>query len=104
MTFNIFMTQGVFCFCQYNRIDDLITCKLRSNKCATFRQFLVDEFYFPAVFKCFDPLLVWHVRSTSGEATVARKYTSFSGRITDRERAVSKRLLYRSEVHRCYLY
>ena len=26
------------------------------------RQFLVDEFYFPTVFKGFDPLFVWHVR------------------------------------------
>jgi hypothetical protein len=38
---------------------------------------LVDELHFPAVFKYFDPLLVWHIRGTSGEATVVRKYTSF---------------------------
>ena len=78
MTFNIFVTQGVSCFGQDDRIHDLIPPDLRSNKRPIFWQLLVNEFHFPAVFKCFDPLLVWHVRGTSGEATVARKYTSFS--------------------------
>jgi hypothetical protein len=32
ITFNIFTTQRVSCFCQYHRIDDLITCNLRGNK------------------------------------------------------------------------
>src|SRR5882724_1675198 len=62
MTFNIFMTQGVSCFGQDDRIHGLISPDLRGNKCAVFRQLLVDEFHFPAVFKRFDPLLVWHVR------------------------------------------
>ncbi len=40
----------------------LITFKLRGDKRPVFRQFLVDEFHSSVVFKCFDPLLVWHVR------------------------------------------
>jgi hypothetical protein len=31
---------------------------------------LVDEFHFSAVFKCFDPLFVWHCRISSGEIGV----------------------------------
>src|SRR5258708_2286943 len=62
MTFNIFATKGVSCFGQYDRIDDLITFKLRRDKCRVFWQFLVDEFHFSAAFKCFDPLFVWHFR------------------------------------------
>src|SRR5580700_39001 len=66
MTFNVFTTERVSCFGQYNRIDDLITCKLRGNKRAVFRKFLVDEFYFSSVLKGLDPLFVWHRRiSTS---------------------------------------
>src|SRR5882762_10210161 len=53
MTFNIFTTKRVSCFGQYDRIDDLITFQLVS----------VDEFHASAVFKCFDPLFVSHVRS-----------------------------------------
>ena len=62
MTFNIFTTKRVSCFGQYDRIDDLITCKLSGDKCPVFQQFLVDEFHFSAVFKCLDPLFVWHFR------------------------------------------
>src|SRR5216683_7993177 len=62
MAFNIFTTKRVSCFGQYDRIDDLITFKLRGDKRPVFRQFLVDEFHSSVVFKCFDPLLVWHVR------------------------------------------
>src|SRR3990172_5977740 len=65
MTFDIFTTQRVSCFGQYDRIDDRMPCKLRSDKCPAFRQFLVDEFHFSAVFKCFDPLFVWHFRFAS---------------------------------------
>jgi len=61
MAFNIFTTKRVSCFGQYNRIDDLMSCNLRGDKCPVFRQFLVDEFHLPAIFKCFDPLLVSHV-------------------------------------------
>src|SRR6266478_1873417 len=65
MTFNIRTTQRVSCFCQYDQIDDLIACKLRSNKCPILRQFLVDEFHFSAVLKCLDPLFVWHCLTSS---------------------------------------
>src|ERR1700730_13917510 len=65
MSFNIFTTKRVSCFGQYNRIDDLITCKLRREKCTVHRQFLVDEFHYSAVCKCFDPLLVWHSGTSS---------------------------------------
>ena len=67
MTFNIFTTKRVSCFGQYDRIDDLITCKLRGDKCRVLWQFLVDELHFSAVFKCFDPLFVWHFRISSGK-------------------------------------
>src|SRR6266853_4545224 len=75
MTLNIFMTQGVPCFGQDDRIHDLISSDLRGNKRPVFRQLLVDEFHFSAVFKCFDPFFVWHVRGSSGEATVGRKWS-----------------------------
>jgi len=67
MTFNILTTQRVSCFGQNDRIDDLIPFNLRGDKCPVFRQFLVDEFHLPAVFKFLDPLFVWHVCSPSGE-------------------------------------
>jgi hypothetical protein len=41
---------------------------------------LVDEFYFSAVFKCFDPLFVWHSRISSGEIGVCREHTLFGAR------------------------
>jgi hypothetical protein len=41
---------------------------------------LVDEFHFSAVFKCFDPLFVWHVRISSGEIRVCHEYTLFGAR------------------------
>ena len=62
MSFDIFTTQRVSCFGQYDRIDDFISFKLRGEKRPVFRQFLVDEFHSSAVFKCFDPLFVSHVR------------------------------------------
>ena len=71
VAFNIFMTKRVSCFRQYNRIDNLITCKLRGDKRPVFRQFLVDEFYFSAVLKRLDPLFVSHCRiSTSRKISV----------------------------------
>src|ERR1700687_5372670 len=80
MAFNIFTSKRVSCFGQYDRIDDLITCKLRGEKRPVHRQFLVDELHVSAVCKCFDPLFVWHVRSSSGEVSVCRKYTLFGAR------------------------
>ena len=58
VAFNIFTTKRFFCFGQYDRIDDRITCQLRREKRSVHRQFLVDEFHFSAVCECFDPLLV----------------------------------------------
>jgi hypothetical protein len=49
MAFDIFTTQRVSRFGQYDRIDDLIPCKLRGDKRPVFRQFLVDEFHFAFV-------------------------------------------------------
>src|SRR5260370_31036406 len=69
MTFNMSATQRISRFRQYDRIDDLITCKLGSNKCPIFRQFLVDEFYFSAVFKCLDPLFIWHFCTSSAHTS-----------------------------------
>src|SRR5450631_2288134 len=80
MTFNILTTKWVSRFCQYDRVDDLVTCNLSGHKCRVFRQLLVDEFHFSAVFKCFDPLFVWHFRISSGEIGVCREYTLFGGR------------------------
>jgi hypothetical protein len=65
MAFNIFAAKRVSCFGQYDRIDDLITCKLRREKRSVHRQFLVDEFHFSAVWKCFDPLFVWNFGTSS---------------------------------------
>src|ERR1700730_3833471 len=80
MTFNIFTTKRVSCFGQYDRIDNLITFKLSGDKCPVCRQFLVDEFHFSAVFKCFAPLFVWHFRISSCEIRVCREYTLFRAR------------------------
>src|ERR1700720_4019924 len=71
MAFHIFTTQRVSCFGQYNRIDDFIPFNLCGDKRPVFRQFLVDEFHFSAVCKCFDPLFVWHFRISSGEINVS---------------------------------
>src|SRR5260370_14000134 len=60
-------THRVSCCCQYDRIVDRIPFNLRCDKCPVFRQFLVDEFHLPAVFKFLDPLFVWHVCSPSSE-------------------------------------
>src|ERR1700681_1302499 len=65
MAFNIFTAERVSCFGQYDRIDDLITFKLRREMSSVHRQFLVDEFHCSAVCKCFDPLFVWHFGTSS---------------------------------------
>ena len=36
------------------------------------RQFLVDEFHFPAVFECLDPFVVWDIRNPSREVDVSQ--------------------------------
>src|ERR1700730_3911746 len=77
MTFNIFTAQRVSCTGQYDRIDDLIPCNLRGDKCRVFRDFLVYEFHSSAVVKGFDPRFVLHFRISSGEVGVCREYTSF---------------------------
>jgi hypothetical protein len=65
MAFNIFTAQRFSLSCQYHRIDDLVPFNLCSDECSVFRQFLIDEFYFPAVLQCFNPLLVLHCLSLS---------------------------------------
>src|SRR3979411_2716922 len=80
MAFNIFTTKRVFYFRQYHRIDHLVTCNLRGDKRTDYQQFLVGEFDFPAVCKCFDPLLLWHVAPIRGEVNVCRKYTSLGAK------------------------
>ena len=67
MTLNFFMTQGIFRFRQYDRLDDFIPSNLRGDKCPAFWQFLVDEFHFSAVFERLDPFVVGHARSSWGE-------------------------------------
>src|SRR6266478_2714635 len=81
MAFNIFTTKRISCFGQYDRIDDLIPGKLRGDKRPVFRQFLVDEFHSPAVFKCFDPLLVWHFRPMYAAEEEADATTAWSSRV-----------------------
>lgn len=68
MTFNIFTAKWISCVRQYDRIDDLIPCDLRGDKCPVFRQFLVDEFHPSAVFKFLDPFFIRYVRSSSRES------------------------------------
>jgi len=58
MIFDVFITQRVSRFGQYDRLDNLIPSNLRGNKCPIVRQFLVDDFHLPAVFKFLDPLFV----------------------------------------------
>ena len=72
MAFNIFTTERVSGFGQYNRIDDLISCKLRGDERPIFRQFLIDELHLPAVIKRFDPLFVWHFHFESIREADAR--------------------------------
>jgi hypothetical protein len=68
MAFHFLVTQRVSCSGQHHRIDNLVAFNLCSDKSAVFRQFLVNEFHFPAVFKPLDPLLVWHVHTPREEA------------------------------------
>ena len=61
MIFNIFARERVHCFGQHNRLNNFVAGNLRRDKRPIFRQLLVDEFHSSAVFKCFDPLFVWHI-------------------------------------------
>ena len=63
MTLNVVSAKRISCFCQHDRIDNLIPFNLRGDKCPIIGQFLVDELYFSAVFNRFDPLFIWHVLS-----------------------------------------
>src|ERR1700676_2027371 len=58
MALNILTAQRVFCFGQYDRINDFIPLDLRRNKCSVFGQFLVNEFRIPAIFKSLEPLFL----------------------------------------------
>jgi hypothetical protein len=66
MAFNIFATKRDSCFGQYDRVDDLITCKLSGDKSPVVRQFEVDKFNFSAVVKYLDPRFVLHFRISIG--------------------------------------
>ena len=70
MAFNVFTIKWLSYFGQYDRIDDLITFKLRGNECPFFWHCLAAEFHSSTVIKRFDPLFVWHVCSTSREASM----------------------------------
>ena len=76
MTFNAFATKRVSRSGQYDGVDDLITLNLRGDKRTVFRQFVVEEFHFSAIWKFFDPLFVRHFRITSGEVRVSRASSS----------------------------
>src|ERR1039458_6252455 len=80
MAFDILATQRVSCVGQYDRIDDLIPCVLRGNERPVSRQFLVREFHFPAVVKCFDPIFIPHARTPSYEVKECLEYTFFGSR------------------------
>jgi hypothetical protein len=69
VAFNIFTAQWVSGSGQYDRIDDLVPCKLRCHEGPIFRQFLVDEFHFSAVCKCLNPVFILHfsVSSAGGQ-------------------------------------
>ena len=67
MAFNIFTSKRISRFGQYHRMDDLIAFQLCGEKRAVFRQFLVDEFHLPAVFKFLDPLVVCHIALAPNE-------------------------------------
>ncbi len=81
MAFNIFTTKRDSCVGQYDRIDDLITCKLSGDKSPVVRQFEVDKFNFSAVFKCLDPRFVLHFLIASAEGSIYPKYTLYAARI-----------------------
>jgi len=81
MAFNIFTTERDSCLGQYDRIDDLITCKLSGDKRPVVRQFEVDKFNFSAVLKCLDPRFVLHSRIASAGGSVCSKYTLYAARI-----------------------
>jgi hypothetical protein len=80
MAFNIFTTQRVSRFGQYDRIDDLVPFNLRGDKRPVVRQFLVNEFHLSAIAECFDPFFVEHFCISSGEFSECREYTSFGAR------------------------
>src|SRR5258708_29136503 len=49
MAFNIFTTKRISRFGQYDRIDDLISCNLRGDKCPVFRQIAGNEVVYSVV-------------------------------------------------------
>ena len=72
MALNIFTTKRDSCLGQYDRIDDLITCKLSGDKSPVVRQFEVDEFNFSAVCKRLDPRFVFDFRVSSARVSICR--------------------------------
>ena len=62
MTFSVPTTERVSGLGEYDRIDDLVPFDLRGDERSVFHEFLVEEFYFSSVSKCFDPLLIRRFR------------------------------------------
>ena len=83
MAFNIFATKRDSCLRQYDRIDDLITCKLSGDKRAVVRQFQVDEFNLSAIFERLNPRFVLHFRIPAATGSIRRKYTLYAARNHD---------------------
>jgi hypothetical protein len=80
MTVDLFTAQRVSGIGQYDRTDDCFTRNLRGDKCADFRQFLVNEFHFSAFFKFLDPLFLLQFPISSAEINVGRGSTLFGTR------------------------
>lgn len=65
VVFNIFTARRVSSSGQYDRVDDLVACKLHRHEGPIFREFLVEKFHFSAVCKCLDRVFIWHFRVSS---------------------------------------
>src|ERR1700687_2269488 len=60
MAFNFCTTKRICYVGQYDRIDDLVTFNLRGDERLYLKKILIGEFTSSAVFKCFNPLFIWH--------------------------------------------
>src|ERR1700678_1334015 len=59
MTLYFIATKRVSHVGQYDRVDDFVAFNLSGDKPPVV-QFLGGEFHSSAIFKCFNPLIVWH--------------------------------------------
>jgi hypothetical protein len=105
MAFNIFTTKRVSCFGQYDRIDDLITFKLRGDKCPVFWQCLAAEFHSSTVIKRFDPLFVSHIRSLYLQRSqkTAATYPVIGPRLSGAWRKRPANSMWRRASHCCFI-